>query len=76
MSVRLCFLVKVRKATGRRVAGGRSMGSIERFDGAGGSCWRIGCAGVPNAGEDEGMELACEGIEVVLNRGVVRVKLG
>ena len=26
MRVRLCFLVKVRKASGRSVAGGRSMG--------------------------------------------------
>lgn len=54
--VRLCLRVKVRKATGRRVEGGSRIGRIEVL--AGGACvfgMRNGRAGVPNAGEDEGI---------------------
>lgn len=50
--VRPCFFVKTRNATGRRVAGGSSMG---RMLGIGGSnADRIGCTGVPNAGDEDG----------------------
>lgn len=57
--MRLCFLVKVRKAMGRRMAGGRRMGRM------GAGRWesgllleiagRIGWTGVAKAGEDDGM---------------------
>jgi hypothetical protein len=59
VSVRLCFLVNVRNASGRKVAGGRRIGKI--VDGL--NCgWaigfvlrgNIGCTGVPNAGDEEG----------------------
>lgn len=51
--VRECFFVNVRKASGRRVAGGRMMGRIAALgalmlNGFGG--W----TGVPNAGEEDG----------------------
>lgn len=64
MSVRLCFLVKVRNASGRSVAGGSNIGRTVDFatglrEGGAriGAVLRglIGCTGVPNAGEDEGM---------------------
>lgn len=64
MSVRLCFLVNVRKARGRSVAGGSSIGKTVvlvvglRMGGARiGAVLRglMGCAGVPNAGDDEGI---------------------
>lgn len=53
VSVSECFFVNVRKASGRRVAGGRMMGRIAALgalmlNGFG------GCTGVPNAGDDEG----------------------
>jgi hypothetical protein len=54
VSVRLCFLVNVLKASGLRVAGGRRMGRIVAFVGAtenGFSEW----VGVANAGDDEGI---------------------
>lgn len=54
VSVRECFLVNVRNASGRRVAGGRMIGSI-------GACLfvvtlkgRNGWTGVPKAGEEDG----------------------
>lgn len=54
--VRLCLRVNVRNATGRRVAGGSRIGSMEVFVGG---AWplgrRNGRAGVANAGEDEGI---------------------
>ena len=62
--VRLCFLVKVRNASGRRVAGGRSIGRTVDFAAglsAGGALigavlrGLIGWTGVPNAGDEEGM---------------------
>ena len=58
--VRLCFFVKVRKACGRSVAGGRIMGRMDGLRAAGAGIGavfrgRMGCAGVPKAGEDEGM---------------------
>ena len=65
--VRLCFLVKVRKARGRSVAGGRRMGrTVDLAAGrsAGGARIAVvlrgsmGWTGVPKAGEDEGTGLA------------------
>jgi len=64
--VRLCFFVKVLKASGRRVAGGRSIGSTAGFAGlrAGGARigavlrGRMGWTGVPNAGDDEGIRFS------------------
>lgn len=71
--MRLCFLVKVRKAMGRKVAAGSEMGrtvgrvvvslSIRalnrgRFGATGG---RIGCAGVAKAGDEEGIGLGALG---------------
>jgi hypothetical protein len=49
--------VKVRKASGRNVAGGRIIGSTAAFAGAGGWKGLNGCAGVAKAGEDEGIAL-------------------
>ena len=62
--MRLCFLVNVRNASGRNVAGGSSIGRTVDFATglrAGGA--RIGavlrglmgCTGVPNAGDEDGM---------------------
>ena len=70
MRVRLCFLVKVRKASGRSVAGGRRMGrTVDLAAGrrAGGA--RIGAVrrgsmgwtGVPKAGDEEGIGFAPRG---------------
>ena len=60
VSVRLCFLVKVRKASGRSVAGGRRTGNIVEGLNCGGGIGcvllgRIGCAGVPKAGDEDGI---------------------
>lgn len=49
-----CLFVKVRNASGRRVAGGRMIGRIAAFGGLtlnGLNGW----TGVPNAGDDDGM---------------------
>ena len=59
--MRLCFLVKVLKASGLNVGGGSNMGSIVGIAGlnagGGGGRWAwvggIGCSGVPKAGEEE-----------------------
>lgn len=57
--MRLCFLVTVRKATGRRVAGGRRVGKTDAFGGAGGLNFPlalmgiIGCCGVPKPGDED-----------------------
>ena len=53
VSVKECFLVKVRNARGRRVAGGRMIGSIAAL-GALTLKGLSGWTGVPNAGEDDG----------------------
>lgn len=53
VSVRLCFLVNVRKASGRKVAGGKLIGSTDGVAASEG-CFRwTGWTGVPNA-EEEG----------------------
>ena len=65
LSVRLCFLVKVRKARGRREGGGRRIGRIVEMAGlnAGGGIGRsrglMGWTGVPNAGLEEGIAFSC-----------------
>lgn len=59
----MCFFVNVRKASGRRVAGGSRIGSTVGFAGLRmggariGAVLRggIGCTGVPNAGDEEGI---------------------
>lgn len=61
MSVKLCFFVKVLNASGRNVAGGKRMGKMAAFAGAvmlkgTGLNGRRGCTGVPNAGEDDGID--------------------
>lgn len=63
--VRLCFFVNTLKASGLMLGGGINTGSIGavcvvavRNTGAGGFDARarlIGCTGVPNAGEDDGI---------------------
>lgn len=67
MRVRLCFFVKVLNASGRRVAGGNNIGRTVDFATglrAGGARigavlrGLIGCTGVPNAGDEEGMASA------------------
>lgn len=62
-SVKLCFLVNVRKAKGLREAGGSKTGSMEGIEGLKSGCaiglpGLKGCAGVPNAGEDDGRALS------------------
>lgn len=63
-NVRPCFFVNVRNASGLSVGGGSNMGKIGLLTaglnagGANGRCaaaGRIGCAGVPNAGDEEKM---------------------
>jgi len=59
VSVKLCFLVNVRNARGRSVAGGRTTGSTLVFAGCGaGLKGRMGCAGVAKAGLEEGIRFA------------------
>lgn len=78
VKVRLCFLVNVRKARGRSVAGGRRIGRIVvGFTGrpsCGGGIGNVlrgimGWAGVPNAGEEEGIGLSWA--RLVLSRLIV-----
>ena len=67
------FEVKVRKAKGRSVAGGSRMGNMEGFEGSsGGLLSRIGCTGVPKAGEEEGIGSGPAGVGSLRNRGAVR----
>lgn len=75
--MRLCFFVKVRKAKGRSVAGGRTMGrtacltAVGAPEGVAEKDLR-GCAGVANAGEEEGMSeeggwARLAGVSLVMN---------
>ena len=68
--VKLCFFVNVRNAKGRRVAGGGITGRMLAFA-AGGATLKglMGCAGVPNAGEDEGIGFEGAGVDGCLNIG-------
>lgn len=79
--------MKVRKATGRRVDGGSKIGKIEVLVGGAFPLGiRNGRAGVPNAGEDEGIGSAvavlkrsgCRGVESILSQKRTRslVRLG
>ena len=69
--MRLCFLVKTRKAIGLRVAGGNKTGSTDAFGGAGAF---MGCTGVPKAGDEEGIGSVGEG--AARKRGAVRRPAG
>jgi len=55
------------------VAGGKSIGSIEGLDGSEGFETRIGCTGVLNAGEEEGIGLDFVGACAAWNKDAVRV---
>lgn len=71
--VRLCFFVKVRKARGRKVAGGRRIGSILPLVGTAAALnGRIGCAGVAKAGDEEGIGFAGAGVGGGLKMGAAR----
>ena len=63
VKLRLCFFVKVLKARGLKVAGGNMMGSVDGVEGSCGFLGRIGWAGVPKAGDDDGMISAPRGFE-------------
>lgn len=68
VSVKLCFLVNVRKARGRKVAGGRIIGSILAFAGAFSTLkGRMGWTGVANAGLEEGIGFNGAGVGGSLN---------
>lgn len=69
MRVRLCFLVKVRKATGRSVVGGRRIGRMDTLGGATGTglATFVGyTGGVPKPGDEEnvGFVGGCRGVPV------------
>jgi hypothetical protein len=71
--VKLCFFVKVRKAKGLNVAGGSKIGSILAFDGTAETLKDlIGCAGVANAGEEEGIGFKGAGVGGGRNMGAAR----
>lgn len=73
MIVKLCFFVKVRKARGRKVAGGRRIGNMLAFGAmAAGLNGFMGCTGVPNAGDDEGIGFEGAGVAGTLNMGAAR----
>jgi hypothetical protein len=70
VSVKLCFLVKVLKAKGRKVAEGRIIGSMLAFVGIAAALKeRIGCTGVANAGEEDGIGFSGAGVGGGLNTG-------
>lgn len=75
VSVRLCFLVNMRKANGRNVAGGSEMGSIDGVASSGGFRSRTGYTGVAKAGEDDGMWFAGTGERAGGNIGAAPVDL-
>jgi hypothetical protein len=70
--VKLCFLVNVRKARGRRVAGGSNIGSTLGFEIGAAVKGRMGCTGVANAGDEEGIELSGAGVGGGRNIGAAR----
>lgn len=73
MRVKLCFFVNVRNANGRRVAGGSIIGSMLALAGAGpGLKGLIGYAGVPKAGEEDGIGLNGPGVFGALKFGAAR----
>ncbi len=71
--VKLCFFVNVRNANGRKVAGGRIIGRMLAFDGAAaGLKGLIGYAGVPKAGDEEGIGFNGAGVLGALKIGAAR----
>lgn len=74
VSVRLCFLVRVRNAKGRSVAGGSRIGSMDGFEDSEGLETLIGYPGVPNAGDEEGIEVRYADCWAAGSRGAVRVR--
>lgn len=78
VKVKLCFLVIILKAVGRKVGGGSMMGSMLAFGrGIAGTLKGLtGCAGVANAGEEDGMELSGGGACLCLNREAFRTWSG
>lgn len=79
VSVKLCFFVKVLNASGRRVAGGSTTGRTLVFAGCCGAGLngRMGCAGVANAGLDEGIGFAAgRGVNGCLKIGAAFVGFG
>lgn len=67
--VRLYFLVKVRKANGRRVGGGSRIGKMVAMGGLNGPVGGNGWTGVPNAGEEEKEERdVVAGMAIVFDR--------
>jgi hypothetical protein len=64
VNVRLCFLVKVLKANGRRVAGGSRIGRMVAFAGAIENGFKVP-AGVANAGDEEGIGFEAFGFGVL-----------
>lgn len=76
VNVKLYFFVKVRKASGRKVAGGSSIGRMLGFDKGATLKDRIGWAGVANAGDEEGMGLTGAGVGGTLKRAATRGSSG
>jgi len=73
VSVKLYFLVKVRKASGLNVGAGRIIGSMLAFIGIAAALkGRIGCTGVANAGDEEGIGFNGAGVGGGLNIGAAR----
>ena len=65
--------MKVRKARGLNVAGGNRIGNtLGLAEAAGGSKGFIGYAGVPNAGEDEGIGFEAAGVVGTAKKGATR----
>lgn len=70
VSVKLCFLVNVRKASGLKVAGGRTIGNTLVLARTGaGLKGRMGCAGVAKAGLDDGIAFKGAGVKGCLKMG-------
>ncbi len=72
--VKLCFFVNVRNASGRNVAGGKRMGSIVALEGGAIENGLRVCAGVPKAGEDDGIGFKVEGVGAL--EGNIEATLG
>ena len=77
VKVRLCFFVKVRNANGLKVAGGsiigRTLGALAGTEISNLlTGFTIGCTGVPNAGDDDGIGFTGAGVFGGWNRGAVR----
>ena len=84
VNVKSCFFVNVRNASGLNVAGGNIIGStVDAFwaaDFSNGGAFmgavrrgRIGCAGVPKAGEEEGMTFPGVGFGSVDGLGLLAI---